>query len=69
MLSLKDLDNMHGQPPQQQMDSTITVKDEGRDRAVGSGVSGGGGSKRNTIVRKVMQKRGLTLPRASKHVK
>jgi hypothetical protein len=68
LLSLKDLDKMHGQPPQQ-MQSKVTVKAEGSDRAVGSGVSGGGRSKRNTIVREVMQKHGLTLPAASKYVK
>jgi hypothetical protein len=68
LLSLKDLDKMHGQPPQQ-MQSKVTVKAEGSDRAVGSGVSGGGRSKRNTIVREVMQKHGLTLPQASKYVK
>jgi len=68
LLSLKDLDKMHGQPPQQ-MKSKVTVKAEGSDRAVGSGVSGGGRSKRNTIVREVMQKHGLTLPQASKYVK
>jgi hypothetical protein len=68
LLSLKDLDKMHGQPPQQ-MQSKVTVKAEGSDRAVGSGVSGGGRSKRNTIVREVMQKHGLTLPQASKYAK
>ena len=68
LLSLKDLDKMHGQPP----DTTrakVTVKAEGSDRAVGSGASGGGRSQRNAIVRKVMQKHGLSLPQASKYVK
>ena len=64
LLSLKDLDKMHGQPPQQ-MQSKATVKAEGSDKAVG----GGGRSKRNCIVRKVMQKHGLSLPQASKYVK
>jgi hypothetical protein len=69
LLSLKDLDKMHGQPPQQ-MQSKVTVKASGSNRAVGSGVSGGGGrSNRNAIVREVMQKHGLTLPQASKYVK
>jgi hypothetical protein len=68
LLSLKDLDKMHGQPPDT-IKSKVTVKAEGSDRAVGSGVSGGGRSKRNTIVREVMQKHGLTLPQASKYVK
>ena len=39
------------------------------DKAVGSGVSGGGTSQRNAIVREVMQKHGLSLPQASKYVK
>ena len=64
LLSLKDLDKMHGQPPQQ-MQSKATVKAEGSDRVVG----GGGRSKRNCIVREVMQKHGLSLPQASKYVK
>ena len=69
LLTLKDLDKMHGQPPDT-IRSKVTVKAEGGpDRAVGSGVSGGGRSKRNTIVREVMQKHGLTLPAASKYVK
>ena len=68
LLSLKDLDKMHGQPPDT-IKSKVTVNAEGSDRAVGSGVSGGGTSKRNTIVREVMQKHGLTLPQASKYVK
>ena len=56
LLSLKYLDKMHGQPPQQ-MQSKVTVKAAGSDRAVGSGVSSGGGkSKRNTIVREMMHK-------------
>ncbi|MFM7985224.1 MAG: hypothetical protein ACKPKO_38490, partial [Candidatus Fonsibacter sp.] len=36
LLSLKDLDKMHGQPPKQ-MHSKATVNAEGSDRAVGSG--------------------------------
>ena len=69
LLTLKDLDKMHGQPPDA-MRAKVTVKAEGMDRAVGSGVSGGGGrSQRNTIVREVMQKHGLSLPQASKYVK
>ncbi|MFM7989595.1 MAG: hypothetical protein ACKPKO_60800, partial [Candidatus Fonsibacter sp.] len=64
LLSLKDLDKMHGQPPQQ-MQSKATVHAEGSDKSIGSGVSGGGRSKRNTIVREVMQKHGPSLPQAS----
>jgi len=59
---------MHGQPPDTTR-SKVTVNPEGNDRAVGSGVSGGGRSKHNTIVREVMQKHGMTLPAASKRVK
>ena len=68
LLSLKDLGKMHWQPPQQ-MQSKVTVKASGSDKAVGSGVSGGGRSNRNTIVREVLQKHGLTLPAASKFVR
>ena len=69
LLSLRDLDKMHGQPEPDRR-AKITVKAEGEpDRAVGSGASGGGRTKRNTIVRDVMQKHGLSLPAASKYVK
>ena len=70
LLSLKDLDKMHGQPPQD-MRAKVTVKAEGEhNRVVGSGVSGGAArSKRNAIVRNVMKEHGLSLPAASKVVK
>ena len=69
LLSLTDLDKMHGQPPVT-VRSKATVKAEGSDKAVGSGVSGGGGrSQRTCTVREAMQKHGLSLPRASKYVK
>ena len=69
LLSLKDLDKMHGQPEPDRR-ANITVKAEGEpDRAVGSGASGGVRTKRNTIVREVMKKHGLSLPAASKYVK
>ena len=70
LLSLKDLDKMHGQPPQD-MRAKVTVKAEGEhNRAVGSGMSGGAArSQRNAIVRDVMKKHGLSLPAASKFVK
>ena len=70
LLSLKDLDKMHGQPPQD-MRAKVTVKAEGEhNRVVGSGVScGAARSKRNAIVRDVMKKHGLSLPAASKFVK
>ena len=51
------------------MQSKATVNAEGSDRAVGSGVSGGGGTrKRNCIVREVMRKHGLSLLRSRKYV-
>ena len=68
LLSLKDLDKMHGQPPDT-IRAKVSVKAEGSDRAVGSGASGGGRSQRNAIVREVTQKHGLSLPQASKYVK
>ena len=70
LLSLKDLDKMHGQPPQD-IRAKVTVKAEGEhNRAVGSGMSGGAArSQRNAIVRDVMKKHGLSLPAASKFVK
>ncbi|MFM7978130.1 MAG: hypothetical protein ACKPKO_02345, partial [Candidatus Fonsibacter sp.] len=46
LLSHKDLDKMHGQPPDT-IRAKVTVKAEGMDRAVGSGASGGGRSQRN----------------------
>jgi hypothetical protein len=67
LLSLKDLDKMHGQP-EPTVQAKVTVKAEG-GRAVGSGVSGGARGKRNTIVKEVMKKHGLSLPAASKYVK
>jgi hypothetical protein len=66
LLSLRDLDKMHGQPPDS-IKAKVTMKAEGRE--IGSGVSGGGGSKRNEIVKEVTKKHGLSLPAASKHVK
>ena len=68
LLSLKDLDKMHGQPPDT-IRAKVTVKAEGMDKVVGSGVSGASRSKRNAIVREVMQKHGQSLPQASKYVK
>ena len=67
LLSLKDLDKMHGQP-EPTVQAKVTVKAEG-GRAVGSGVSGGARGKRNAIVKEVMKKHGLSLPAASKYVK
>jgi hypothetical protein len=66
LLSLRDLDSMHGQPPDT-IRATQTVKAEGM--TVGSGGAKGGRGSRNAIVKEVMQKHGLSLPQASKYVK
>ena len=52
LLSLRDLDKMHGQP-ESTAQAKVTVTAEG-GRAVGSGVSGGARGKRNTIDKEVM---------------
>ena len=67
LLSLRDLDSMHGQPPDT-IRATQTVKAEGMTVGSGGGAKGGRGS-RNAIVKEVMQKHGLSLPQASKYVK
>ena len=65
LLSLKDMDAMHGQP-EPTVRAKVTVKAEGADRAVGGG---GLRSRRIAIVKEVMQKHGLSLIAASKYVK
>jgi hypothetical protein len=74
LLSLKDLDGMHGQPADTiRAKVAPTAKPEaaaGGSRVVGAGVSGGANrSRRNAIVKEVMKKHGLSLPAASKYVK
>ena len=64
LLSLKDMDAMHGQP-QPTIQAKVTVKAEGADRAVGGGLR----NRRIAIVKEVMQKHGLSLIAASKYVK
>jgi len=64
LLSLKDMDAMHGQP-EPTIQAKVTVKAEGSDRAVGGGSRG----KRIAIVKEVMKKHGLSLIEASKYVK
>jgi hypothetical protein len=76
LLSLRDLDKMHGQP-KDQIRAKITVTAKPQNAAIAeqpvasepakavSGVKG----KRHDIVREVMKKHGLTLPAASKYVK
>ena len=68
LLSLKDLDAMHGQP-EPTIQAKVTVKAEGADRTVGEGMSGGLRRKRIEIVKEVMKKHKLSLPAASKYVK
>ena len=51
--SLKDLVKMHG-PPEPARRGHVAVQATCGDRAVGSGASGGGRSKRHTLVRNVM---------------
>ena len=68
LLSLKDLDAMHGQP-EPTIQAKFTVKAEGADRTVGEGMSGGLRRKRIEIVKEVMKKHKLSLPAASKYVK
>ena len=65
LLSLKDMDAMHGQP-EPTVQAKVTIKAEGADRAVGGG---GLRSRRIAIVKEVMQKHGLSLIAASKYVK
>ena len=80
LLTLQDIDKMHGQPPQginakitvqakpynaEQIGTTVT----GAGREVGAGVSGGTRTKRNDLVREIMKSKGLSLPEASKHIK
>ncbi len=77
LLSLKDLNAMHGQPPNTIRAKTApAAKPEATQGgaasgfANGSGVSGGANrSRRNAIVKEVMKKHGLSLPAASKYVK
>ena len=71
LLSLKDLDAMHGQPP-----DTIQAKVAPASRpqaagsgAIGEGIVGGARSRRIAIVKEVMKKHKLSLPAASKYVK
>ena len=72
LLSLKDLDGMHGQPADTiRAKVAPTAKPEAAGGScVGAGVSGGAKrSRRNAIVKEVMKKHGLSLPAASKYVK
>ena len=81
LLSLQDLDKMHGQPPLD-IDAKITVqakpynaeqvgaaREVGGGREVGAGRSSGARKKRNDLVKEIMKSKGLSLPEASKHIK
>jgi hypothetical protein len=71
LLSLQDLDKMHGQPKDQPR-AKITVAAKPQNAAIGSEPTkaiGEGRAKRHDIVREVMKKHGLSLPAASKYVK
>ena len=78
LLSLQDLDKMHGQPPLD-VNAKIIVQAKpynaeqiGEGREVGGGVSGGSSAarqKRNDLVPQIMKSKGLSLPEASKHFK
>jgi len=78
LLTLQDLDKMHGQPPLD-VDAKITVQAKpynavqiGEGREVGGGACGGSSAtrkKRNDLVREIMKSKGLSLPEASKHIK
>jgi hypothetical protein len=74
LLSLRDMDKMHGQP-KETIRAKITVPAKPENAAIVAGGAaparaiGGGRSKRNDIVRGVMKSQGLSLPAASKYVK
>ena len=74
LLSLRDMDKMHGQPKETiRAKITVPAKPENAEIAAGGAAParaiGGGRSKRNDIVRGVMKSQGLSLPAASKYVK
>ena len=73
MLTLKDLENMHGQPPDTENAKT---SDQARTHVsvqVGAGAPaaevGGARKKRNDLVRAIMKSHKLSRPEASKHIK
>ena len=76
LLSLQDLDKMHGQPPLE-MNAKITVQAKphnvalmGGDREVGGAAASTGPKvKRNDLIREIMKSKGMSLPEASKHIK
>jgi len=76
LLTLQDLDKMHGQPPLE-MNAKITVQAKphnvalmGGDREVGGAAASTGPKvKRNDLIREIMKSKGMSLPEASKHIK
>ena len=71
LLSLKDLDAMHGQPPDaiQAKTAPASRPQAAGGGAIGEGVVGGARARRIDIVKDVMKKHKLSLPAASKYVK
>ena len=66
LLTLQDLDSMHGQPPPS-VQAKITVQSKPE---VGAGREvGGARKKRNDLVRDIMRIHKMSLPDASKHIK
>ena len=66
LLTLQDLDSMHGQPPPS-VQAKITVQSKPE---VGAGREvGGARKKRNDLVRDIMRIHKMSLPEASKHIK
>ena len=76
LLTLQDLDKMHGQPPLE-MNAKITVQAKPHNAALmggarevgGAAPSTGGKVKRNDLIREIMKSKGMSLPEASKHIK
>ena len=76
LLTLQDLDKMHGQPPLE-MNAKITVQAKPHNAALmggarevgGAAPSTGGKVKRNDLIREIMKSKGMSLPVASKHIK
>ena len=76
LVTLQDLDNMHGQPPLE-MNAKITVQAKPHNVALmggarevgGAAASTGGKVKRNDLIREIMKSKGMSLPEASKHIK
>jgi len=73
LLTLKDLDSMHGQPPDTVNAKTTIQARPHVSEQVGDGAPsaevGGARKKRNDLVRAIMKSHKLSLPEASKHIK